>query len=289
MNIEREICANGKNAEKQNDCCPNDVDNLMKSSEIDEKVILSNNDTAYCESTCMCTWDEKVPDETADSVSVTVVFGAEKYDMKVHLNETVLKFRSRVESLTGVPSNMQKLICKGLKLVEDGTLQSCKITDGSKIMLIGTRLKDIINTSDLPAVSDLKEEAVEVSSKEPLCRQKIHVKILEKGIPEDAMPGIKGELDPLPECPISGMLNKRGGKVRLTFKLEADQVWIGTKERTDKIPMNQIKNVISEPIEFHEEYHIMALQLGPTEQSRYFLYWVPAQYVSAIKNAIMGP
>jgi hypothetical protein len=105
------------------------------------------------------------------------------------------------------------------------------------------------------------------------------------------------------------MLNKHGGKVRLTFKLELDQVWIGTKERTDKIPMNSIKNVISEPIEGHEEYHMMvctsylssycwiklqemflfqALQLGPTEASRYWVYWVPAQYVDAIKDAIFG-
>lgn len=53
------------------------------------------------------------------------------------------------------------------------------------------------------------------------------------------------------------MLNKHGGKVRLTFKLELDQVWIGTKERTDRIPMNSIKNVVSETIEGHEEYHIM--------------------------------
>ena len=53
------------------------------------------------------------------------------------------------------------------------------------------------------------------------------------------------------------MLNKMGGKVRLTFKLELDQLWIGTKERTDKIPMNTIKSIVSEPIEDHEEYHIM--------------------------------
>lgn len=53
------------------------------------------------------------------------------------------------------------------------------------------------------------------------------------------------------------MLNKSGGKVRLTFKLEQDQLWIGTKERTDKIPMNSIKGVHSEPIHDHPEYHLM--------------------------------
>lgn len=53
------------------------------------------------------------------------------------------------------------------------------------------------------------------------------------------------------------MLNKHGGKVRLTFKLENDQLWLSTKERTEKLPMGSIKNIVSEPIEEHEDYHIM--------------------------------
>lgn len=53
------------------------------------------------------------------------------------------------------------------------------------------------------------------------------------------------------------MLNKHGGKVRLTFKLESDQLWLSTKERTEKLPMGSIKNIVSEPIADHEEYHIM--------------------------------
>lgn len=57
------------------------------------------------------------------------------------------------------------------------------------------------------------------------------------------------------------MCNKFGGKVRLTFKLESDEVWIGTKERTEKIPMNQIRAIISEPIVGHDEYHIMVCLL----------------------------
>ena len=34
---------------------------------------------------------------------------------------------------------------------------------------------------------------------------------------------------PLPAQPLSGMLNKFGAKVRLQFKMEIDQLWIGTK------------------------------------------------------------
>lgn len=63
----------------------------------------------------------------------------------------------------------------------------------------------------------------------------------------------------LPPFPLVGMLNKHGGKLRLTFKLEVDQVWIGTKERTEKIPMNNIKSIVSEPIEGYEHYHIMVI------------------------------
>lgn len=61
----------------------------------------------------------------------------------------------------------------------------------------------------------------------------------------------------MPQVPLSGMLNKQGKKVRLTFKLELDQLWIGTQQRTDKIPMTSIKGVISEPIAEHDEYHML--------------------------------
>lgn len=102
------------------------------------------------------------------------------------------------------------------------------------------------------------------------------------------MPAKKGARDPLPPHPLSGMLNKHGGKVRLTFKMDVGQLWIGTKERTEKVPLSSIKAVVSEPIEDHDEYHILALQLGPTEASRYYIYWVPANFVDAIKDSVLG-
>lgn len=33
---------------------------------------------------------------------------------------------------------------------------------------------------------------------------------------------------------------------------------------------------------------LQALQLGTTEASRYWIYWVPAQYVDAIRDTILG-
>jgi hypothetical protein len=85
----------------------------------------------------------------------------------------------------------------------------------------------------------------------------MHKKVVAAGPPDDVMPGVRGGKEPLPTVPLSGMVNKHGGKVRLTFKLEADQIWFGTKERTEKVNMASIKTVVSEPIVGHEQYHIM--------------------------------
>ena len=57
-----------------------------------------------------------------------------------------------------------------------------------------------------------------------------HKTVLDKhGKPDDVLPGLKNCKEPLPHVPLSGMYNKSGGKVRLTFKMEQDQLWIGTK------------------------------------------------------------
>lgn len=49
------------------------------------------------------------------------------------------------------------------------------------------------------------------------------------GKPDDILAAVKNSREPLPHCPLTGMYNKMGGKVRLTFKLELDQLWLGTK------------------------------------------------------------
>jgi hypothetical protein len=41
------------------------------------------------------------------------------------------------------------------------------------------------------------------------------------------------------------------------------------------------------PILTHPPSRSQSLQLGASETSRYFLYFVPAQYVKAIKDTIM--
>ncbi|XP_034987572.1 ubiquitin domain-containing protein UBFD1 isoform X1 [Zootoca vivipara] len=219
-------------------------------------------------------------------VELKVIWNKNKYDLKFPLDNTGADLKQKIHSLTGLPPAMQKVMFKGL-LPEDKTLREIKVINGAKIMVVGSTINDVlaVNTPKDAAQQEVKSEE---TKKEPLCRQKQHRKVLDKGKPEDVMPSVKGAQERLPTVPLSGMYNKSGGKVRLTFKLEQDQLWIGTKERTEKLPMGSIKNVVSEPIEGHEDYHMMAFQLGPTEASYYWVYWVPTQYVDAIKDTVLG-
>ncbi|XP_047427947.1 ubiquitin domain-containing protein UBFD1 isoform X1 [Mugil cephalus] len=225
-------------------------------------------------------------DDGQETVDLKIIWNKNKYDLKIPVDSTGAKLKDRIHSLTGLPPAMQKVMYKGL-LPEDKTLREIKITNGAKIMVVGSTINDVLAVNTPKEVIQ-QEVKAEENKKEPLCRQKQHRKVLDKGKPDDIMPAIKGTKERLPTVPLSGMFNKSGGKVRLTFKLEQDQLWIGTKERTEKVPMGSIKNVVSEPIEGHEDYHMMAFQLGPTEASQYWVYWVPAQFVDAIKDTVLG-
>ncbi|XP_075558104.1 uncharacterized protein LOC142590121 isoform X1 [Dermacentor variabilis] len=225
--------------------------------------------------------------EEESAVPLVVMYNKRRYDVKVALSAKMAKLKEEIQKLTGVPPAMQKLIYKGAPKPDDNkSLVELNLSANAKLMLVGSTLDDVLNL-EVPTPEQLKDDTPQ-ATKEPISKQKLHQKVVDKGVPEDAIPGIRNVKDSLPAAPLSGMLNKSGGKVRLTFKLELDQVWIGTKERTEKINMSSIKQVISEAIEGHEEYHIMALQLGTTEASRYWIYWVPAQYVDAIKETILG-
>uniref|UniRef100_U3KPM5 Ubiquitin domain-containing protein UBFD1 n=1 Tax=Oryctolagus cuniculus TaxID=9986 RepID=U3KPM5_RABIT len=160
-------------------------------------------------------------------VDLKIIWNKTKHDVKFPLDSTGSELKQKIHSITGLPPAMQKVMYKGL-VPEDKTLREIKVTSGAKIMVVGSTINDVlaVNTPKDAAQQDAKAEE---NKKEPLCRQKQHRKVLDKGKPEDVMPSVKGAQERLPTVPLSGMYNKSGGKVRLTFKLEQDQLWIGTK------------------------------------------------------------
>ncbi|XP_044928627.1 ubiquitin domain-containing protein UBFD1 isoform X3 [Mustela putorius furo] len=161
-------------------------------------------------------------------VDLKIIWNKTKHDVKFPLDSTGSELKQKIHSITGLPPAMQKVMYKGL-VPEDKTLREIKVTSGAKIMVVGSTINDVlaVNTPKDAAQQGAKAEE---NKKEPLCRQKQHRKVLDKGKPEDVMPSVKGAQEHLPTVPLSGMYNKSGGKVRLTFKLEQDQLWIGTKD-----------------------------------------------------------
>lgn len=271
-------------AENQNVATDNQsVDTVKLASEIVKSLVP---DTDMSESS-----PQKDPceEDPGPEIKFKLVYNKQTYEIVLGENRTIRYLKDYIETLTKLPRTMQKLMYKGLVKDETKTLKELKVTKNSKMMLVGTTMTDLVAVNTKPAASEIASlSGTAIPKREPLSKQKEHVKVLEKGKPEDAMEGVAGVKQPLPPQPLNGMINKAGGKVRLTFKLEEDSLWIGTKTRTEKIPMTSIRNVVSEPIDTDPNYHIMGIQLGPTELSRYWVYWVPAQYVDAVKDTILG-
>lgn len=225
-------------------------------------------------------------DATVEMLNFKILFNKTLHQISWDSQKSIASLKDHVETLTDVPAEMQKLMYKGL-LKDSQSLTEANISNGTKVMLIGSQKKDIVSANKKVKVEVAKASSSTVK-KEPLCEQKQHKKIIDQGVPDDAMPAYRNGHEPLPEVALFGMKNKVGHKARLTFKLESDEVWISTKERTQKVQMTSIRSVVSEPIKGKEEYHLMGFAFGTTEQSRYWIYWVPAQYVKAIKNTVMG-
>jgi len=212
------------------------------------------------------------------------------HDITFDSNAPLKRLKEHIEGLTGVPTAMQKLMWKGMLKDDELPLSQTQLKDGAKVMLVGSTVSDVIQVNTIATTSSSSSSSSSSTEKpKPLCEQTEHKKIIDKGRSEDGIIGKRGTKSSITNgFSLHGMLNKMASKVRLTFKTDVEQLWIATNERTEKVSFNSIQQVISEPIAGQEDYHIMAFQLGPTEKSRYYVYFVPAQYVDSIKDNILG-
>jgi hypothetical protein len=158
-------------------------------------------------------------------------------------------------------------------------------------MVIGNKPEDVkIATADTAAKAKAAADWDAAPKAEPWSLQTKHKKVLDKGRPDDGWPGIPDRQIPLrdDQTYIPGLMNGQGVKVRLTFKLELQQVWVGAAGHTQKIPFSSIAKLEAQVIEGQPEYSILRVQLGAAATSNYFVYWVPSQHVAAIKMRILG-
>lgn len=97
------------------------------------------------------------------------------------LHSTIFSFFIYVFILfTGVPQSLQKVMYKGMAKNEQ-TLKSLGVTNKTKIMLVGSKLNDVLNLATVPSADEQKALQEEKVSKEPWSRQKMHRTVLDKG------------------------------------------------------------------------------------------------------------
>ncbi|KAI7839831.1 hypothetical protein COHA_006451 [Chlorella ohadii] len=228
--------------------------------------------------------------DEGETIAIKVTFGKQSVTTNRPLLSTVAELKADIAAQTGVPAENQKLLFKG-QLKDEQTLQAAGLKSGSKIIVMGSKPEDIKVLSTVPVPLHCTESAARVQvtalgkgaagaaagadwdykpATEPWSEQEQHKKVLAKGRPDDGWPGMKDR------------------QVRLTFKAEVQQLWVGSATSTQKVPYNTIGKIESQAIKGQEEFSIVRLQIGASGTSNLWLYYVPSQAVSGIKLRVLG-
>lgn len=231
--------------------------------------------------------------DPAESLTIKIQYQKNTVTVQRPLSSTVAQLKQEIEKETGVPTSNQKLLFKG-QLKDEQTLQQTGLKNGSKLMVIGTKPENQFTTTQQPEKLKYGKAPdswdVEEGSGVPWSNQTQHKKVLQKPRPDDGWPGVAGKQIPLrdDQTYIPGLMNAQGTKVRLTFKEDIGQLWIGSAQSTQKIPYGSVTSMETQTIKEQPEYSIMRVQLGHSTNSNYWLYWVPSQSVAGIKMRVLG-
>lgn len=222
--------------------------------------------------------------ESKVKINFKIVYNKKSYDISIESVKTVSDLKQEIQSLTSVSPEMQKLIFKGKAVTQsDQTLSQLGIKENDKLLMVGSSLNDVLAINSSPPQNNKQNIGLGLNT--AFCKQKRYKKIIDKGVPADAMPAYKNGDEPLPKEGIKGMLNQYEKKCRFAFKLESDQLWVCSDQKTVKYDISSIDSICEEPIEGHEEYYI--IQIRMKGRLVLWFYWVPKQYINAIKKAIL--
>ena len=235
-----------------------------------------------------------------EETKCTIVYNKKNIEVSVKLESwTVGDLKQAVAKETNVPTNFQKIMVKGMMLKDDSKpLKDVKtLKKGVKILLIGCSVDEVKEVNDPSAA---KKAAITMSRENEALAAKAakaaglpenfqdespHKEIIAAGVPEKALPGVANRHDPLPTESITGIVNSKGESMRISFSPFAQELTLKTASSTEKVFFHSITRVYSVPIKGKEEYSVVALKLGE-QKKLFFMYWVPSQYVNAIKATI---
>ena len=144
-----------------------------------------------------------------EKVDFKVIYNKKKYDVSFALDGDIGALKAHLQPIIDIPPAMMKVMIKGLAK-DEMTLRKLGVSKGSKVMVVGSSLQDVLSVSSHPSKQQQQQGKDEASSgnnagSNSICKQRVHKKVLDKGKPDDAMVGFLGTKESLPPAPLSGI------------------------------------------------------------------------------------
>lgn len=95
--------------------------------------------------------EDSVICEIPEQIEFIVVFNKAKHDITFAYDATVLELKAHLERICGVPQSAQKLLIRGMAK-DEMTLRKAGIVKGGKVMLVGSKMDDILAVKSAPKV-----------------------------------------------------------------------------------------------------------------------------------------
>jgi hypothetical protein len=136
--------------------------------------------------------DQEILKRNTSKVPITlnIRYKTQTFSVECDLYETLKDLKDKIDKLTDVDPQVQKLVNKSITSVKRDdittTLKDLNITDGQTLLLVGATRSEILSTTRVNMNStgnkdSTDDQASTINKKEPLCKQTKHEKVLKTG------------------------------------------------------------------------------------------------------------
>lgn len=87
-----------------------------------------------------------------EMIEFKVIFNKSKHDITFGWDQTVRELKLHLELIIGVVQNAQKILIKGMAK-DDNTLRESGLVKGGKVMVIGSKMNDILSVTNCKQVT----------------------------------------------------------------------------------------------------------------------------------------
>jgi hypothetical protein len=123
-------------------------------------------------------------------ITLNIRYKTQTFPVECDLYDTLKALKDKVDKLTDVDPQVQKLVNKSITSVKRDdattTLKDLNITDGQTLLLVGATRSEILSTTRMnvssPGTKDATDDQTSTANKkEALCKQTKHEKVLKTG------------------------------------------------------------------------------------------------------------